>query len=98
MICCSGSSSCSSNSATAITPTLRALPFWPAYEPPTDENRKVATSACEVRKPSIRVSPYAGTTYPRLRRSPFSPSITSRPSTDTTASMRRAVGLVIRMT
>ncbi len=52
---------CSSNSATAITPTLRALPFLPAYEPSTDEKRKVATWSVEVRKPSMSSTPCGGT-------------------------------------
>lgn len=59
MICCGA---VSSKIATAITPTLRALPFFAAYDCPTDENRNVATSLVEVRKPSIRSSPCGCTT------------------------------------
>jgi hypothetical protein len=56
-----GGGASSSNRATAITPTLRALPFLPAYEPSTDEKRNVATWSDDVRKPSISRSPCGGT-------------------------------------
>ena len=81
----------SGNTATPMTPTSRALPVCAAYECGTDENRNAAASDCEIRQPSTSTEPQAGIRYPRfVRKSPGRPLMASRPSTETTASTRRA--------
>ncbi len=81
-----------------MTPTLRSSPFFAAYEPRTEPKRNAATSASLRRNPSISTNPCGATRYPRLSGLPGRPSMTSRPSTVTTASNRTDEWLRTTMT